>query len=309
MGSTAGNTVTPGHASTRPGVWLTDASLVLMAIIWGVNFSVVKYGTELVEPLAYNGLRLMLAAIVLCAIVAIGRMPLPSRRDIVGLLGLGVLGNAIYQYFFVIGVSMTRASDAALVIAATPAMIAIIGTMRGTDKVNRRGVLGILLSIAGIGFVVFGTTSSTGGEGGSSASLTGDLLVLGGSLCWAIYSVALKPYTTRVGGLQLSAVTMVGGAVPLFLVALPKVTHTDWSRFPTGGWLAITYSALGALVLAYYFWYRGVRILGPTRTSMYSNLQPIVAVLVAWPMLGEQPTLWQGIGAVCIMSGLLLTRA
>ena len=87
------------------------------------------------------------------------------------------------------------------------------------------------------------------------------------------------------------------------------MTHTDWAHFPTAGWAAITYSALGALVLAYYFWYRGVRILGPTRTSMYSNLQPIVAVLVAWPMLGEQPTRFQGIGAVCIMSGLLLTRA
>src|SRR5437879_556732 len=128
MGSTAGESVTPGHATTtRPGVWLTDASLVLMALIWGVNFSVVKFGTTLVDPLAYNGLRVSLAAALLLTIVAAGRAALPSRRDVLSLMGLGVLGNGLYQYLFVMGVARTRASDAALVIAATPAFIAIIG--------------------------------------------------------------------------------------------------------------------------------------------------------------------------------------
>ena len=65
---------------------------------------------------------------------------------------------------------------------------------------------------------------------------------------------------------------------------------------------------LGALVVAYLFWYRGVRTIGPTRTAMYSNLQPIFAVIVAWFMLGELPTVWQILGAISIMSGLLLTR-
>ena len=66
---------------------------------------------------------------------------------------------------------------------------------------------------------------------------------------------------------------------------------------------------LGSLVIAYAFWYRGVRIIGPTRTAMYSNLQPLIAVLVAWAMLGEVPTLLQIAGAVSIMGGLLLSRA
>lgn len=303
-GQSAGDSVTPGHASTRPGVWLTDLSLILMALIWGVNFSVVKYGTELVQPLAYNGLRVMLAALLLVAIVFVGRMELPSRRDMLVLVALGVLGNAVYQFFFVLGVSRTRASDAALVIAATPAFIAIIGRIRGTERTSGRGVIGILLSIAGIGLVVLGTAADAGGQ----SSLLGDALVLCGSLCWAIYTVLLRPYTTRVGGIQLSMLTMVGGAVPLFLVALPNVVAADWSHLPALGWAAILYSGVGALVIAYYLWYRGVRILGPTRTAMYSNLQPVIAVLVAWGMLGETPTVWQIVGAGCIMGGLALTR-
>ncbi len=308
MGSTVGDAVTPGHASsTRPGVWLTDALLVLMAVIWGANYSVVKFGTNLIEPLAYNGVRTMLAAVVLAGIVLAGKN-LPRPRDAMALLALGVLGNGIYQYLFVEGIARTRASDAALVVAASPALIAIVSRIRGVDRMHRRGVLGIVLSAIGIAFVVLGTTQTGAGGGPSSPSVTGDFLVLAGSACWAVYSVMLKPYTERVSGMQLSALTMIGGAVPLFIVAWPSIARTSWSTMPILGWSAILYSGIFSLVVAYLFWYRGIRVIGPTRSAMYSNLQPIIAVLVAWPLLGEVPTIWQGVGAAGILGGLVLTR-
>jgi len=77
---------------------------------------------------------------------------------------------------------------------------------------------------------------------------------------------------------------------------------------PLAGWASIFFSGMLALVIAYYFWYRGVRIIGPTRTAMFSNLQPLFAVAMAWAMLGERPTIWQGVGAITIMTGLILTR-
>jgi drug/metabolite transporter (DMT)-like permease len=306
MASTVRETPMPGPVSnsTRPGVWLTDLSLVMMALIWGVNFSVVKYGTSLVDPRAYNAMRVGLAAITLVVIVVVGRLPLPSKRESLTLLALGFLGNGIYQFFFVEGIARTSASNAALVVAASPALIALIGRARGVERVSVRGMAGISLSMIGIALVVFGSARTVQGD----SSLSGDLFVLSGSLCWAIYTVLLKPYTERVKGLQLSALTMVGGAIPLALLASPALVATHWGALTARGWLAVVYSGVGSLVIAYYFWYRGVRVLGPTRTAMYSNLQPVIAIFVAWLMLSESPTLWQGIGAVCIMTGLLLTR-
>lgn len=276
-----------------------------MAIIWGVNFSVVKYGTTLLEPMAYNGVRLTIAALLLVAIVAVGRDALPPRRTIVALLLLGVLGNGIYQYLFVQGIARTSASDAALVIASTPAFVAIIGWARHVERTTVRGAFGILLSIGGMGLVVVGTTT----DAATDASLLGDLLVLVGSLAWAAYTVLLKPHTERISGMQLSAFTMVGGAVPLAIVSAPAVLRAPWHSMPFAAYGAIGYSAVFSLVVAYLFWYRGVRVLGPTRTAMYSNLQPVVAVIVAWAALGETPTVWQILGAACIMAGLFMTRA
>jgi len=301
------------RARTRPGFGLTDVSLLLMALIWGVNYTSVKYATSVIEPLAFNGVRVTLAAISLVLIAQVATRVFtiepegwPGARDAIALVLLGMLGNGVYQILFVEGIARTRAGDAALLISAAPAFIAIIGRLRGTEQVSARGVVGIALSILGMGFVVIGTTNA---DGDQRATLLGDSLLLISSLCWSIYTVYLQPYTHRTGGIHLSALTMVGGMVPLLAVAAPAMLATDWTHVPTLAWGSLAYSGFFALVIAYLFWYAGVRVLGPTRTAMYANLQPIFAVAVASLVLGEVITAWQVAGAISIITGLVLTRS
>ena len=294
----------PGVTIPRPGVTLTDLLLVLMAFIWGVNIAVVKYGTLHLPPLAYNGVRVAIAALSLLVIAALMRDPWPTRRDVVALLLLGVLGNGLYQLLFIQGIAHTRAGNAALVLAATPAFVALLGWMRGVERIRPRGMAGIAVSVVGIGLVVGGTAPAAAGM----STLFGDLLVLAGCFCWAAFTVLLKPYTTRVNAVQVAGITMAGGVVPLLAISAPSIAATAWTRVPPMAWGAIVFSGIGALVIAYLCWYRGVRVLGPTRTSMYGNLQPVVALLFAWVILHEVPTMMQGMGAASIITGLLMTR-
>jgi drug/metabolite transporter (DMT)-like permease len=286
------------------GLSLTDFLLLCMALIWGLNFIVVKFATGVFAPLAFTSMRVMLAVVVLWAIFLVRRLPLPGRRDILIMLALGVLGNGLYQILWVEGIARTRASDAALLVAASPAFIEVLGWLRGSDRAGLRGMSGIALSLLGIGLVVTGAANAAAGK----STFAGNAFILGSVLCWSVYSVYLRPITTRVDGLTLSAVTMTGGIVPLLIVGAPSIASTNWGAVPSLGWAAVAYSGLLALVVAYLFWYRGVRVLGPTRAAMYSNLQPLVAMLAAWPLLGEAPRALQLMGALCIVGGLLLTR-
>jgi drug/metabolite transporter (DMT)-like permease len=285
------------------GFALTDLLLLMMTLIWGVNFSVVKYGADVVSPLAFNGARMTLASVALAGL-ALARTARLSRRDVAALLLLGVLGNGVYQFLFVQGIALTRAGNAALVLAATPAVVALLGRLRGVERIGPRAVAGIALSIAGIGIIVLSTVQGRTGD----SSVRGDLLMLVACVAWAAYTVLLKPYAERIDGIALSAVTMVGGTLPLLVVAAPSLAAAPWQRLTWVGWGAIVYSGLGALVVAYLFYYRGVRTLGPTRTAMYANLQPVIALAVAWLTLGETPTIFQVAGAAMILGGLLLTR-
>jgi drug/metabolite transporter (DMT)-like permease len=306
------------ESSTRPGFGLTDVLLFAMAAIWGTNFVVVKYATGIFNPVAFTGLRVGTVAIFMILFALLrragsgdaatsrrARIAALSRGVIGRLLLLGVLGNGLYQLFFVHGVARTRAGNAALIVGAAPAFIALAARAKGLERVDRMTMLGILLSVVGVVLVIVGSANTGSGQ----TTLLGSVLVFCGVICWTIYTVLLQPYTRRVDAITLSALTLVGGAIPLLIASGPAIVATDWSRIGIGGWLALLYSSIMSMGIAYLFYYRGLRVLGPTRTAVYSNLQPIIALLVAWPLLGETPTIFQGVGAATIVAGVFMTRA
>ncbi|MEX2182188.1 MAG: DMT family transporter [Gemmatimonadaceae bacterium] len=281
----------------------TELSLVAMAVIWGVNFSVVKYGTQVMEPIAYNALRMSLGCVILVAIVYARPRPRPAPADIRRLLGLGVLGHCIYQILFIYGISFTRAGTASLVVASSPAVVAIVARAHGHERLALKAVAGIALSILGVVFVLGGSIAADG-----TRHLVGDLMILAAVGAWAFFTTGLVPITQRVDSVQVAAWTLVGGVVPLALIASPALVRMEWRAIAPLTWGAVAYSGVIAMVIAYLVWYRGVREIGATRTSMFANLQPIVAVLVAWLMLNEVPTAFQGVGAAAVLGGLYLVR-
>jgi drug/metabolite transporter (DMT)-like permease len=292
-------------ATARAGVPWTDVSLVAMAVIWGANFAVMKLGASQFPPLAFNALRLASGTLVLLAMAFAKGGAWPRRETVRRLMLYGIIGNGLYQVFFVEALMRTSIANVAIMIASTPIWLALLGQVTGTERLSTRAWWGIALSFAGIGLVLF-----AGGNGpGSQHSWTGDLLAICGTAAWCTYTVLLRPLTQETDPIPLHALTLVGGSVPLLLVALPELAATPWATVSAGGWAALAYGAIMAIVVAYLLWYRGVRLIGPTRTAMYANLQPIVALVVAALMLGEVPTATQGVGCAFTVAGLLLTRS
>jgi drug/metabolite transporter (DMT)-like permease len=291
--------------TSRPAFGATDVGLLLMAVIWGVNYSVVKAGLRTLEPFAFNGLRVALAAVILAVLSFFLRADRwPSRRDVWHLALLGLIGNGLYQLFFILGLARTRAGIAALVVASGPAYIAVISHVLGRERLPLRGWLGIAIQLIGVACVVRSTQGLDAGQG----AMFGAGLIACGSLMWAIFSVLLQPYTARAHPVHLSSITMASGAAFLLVVATPALRRLDPSTVAPAEWGAVAYAGIGALVIAYLLFYRGVKVLGATRTAMYGNLQPLIAIAVAWIVLAERPTGWQAVGAACIMGGLLLSR-
>ena len=284
---------------------LTDLGLVFTAIIWGAHYSVLKVGLQTLQPFTFSAIRLVGAFVILAVLAAnVRNQPWPSRRDILALMSCGLIGNGLYQLMFMEGMTTTRAGIAALIIAASPAWVAIIGRLMGRERVSSRGWIGIGLQLAGVACVVL--SSHMLNEHGTE--LVGTLLIIGGGVLWSLYSVLLQPFTERIHPLHLSAITLSGGALLMVTVASPNLIHFDFRTVTAPAWSALAYSSIGAMVIAYMLFYRGIRVLGPTRTAVYGNLQPLVAIVVAWFLVHEAPTIWQWVGAAMITGGLLLSR-
>jgi len=287
------------------GFGTIDLLLLLMAALWGANFFAVQYGTAHMPGLAFNTSRMALgASVLLLLIVATVRDPWPSRADTLRLLGYGFIGNGIYQWLFVMGLSRARGGSASLILAASPAALAILGWLTRTEKLSRFLLGGVLLSMAGVTMVMAGD-NATPGHGGT---WLGSLYLAAAVVTWAVYATLLRPLTHRVNGMHLTLITLTGGLLPLLLLTASDLRATTWSALTIRTWGAMAYAGIGAIVIAYVIYYHGLKKIGATRTSLYANLQPFVAILVAWQFQSDRPTIWQIMGFLCITGGLLLAR-
>jgi len=289
-----------------------------MVVIWGANYSLIKRCFDEIPPHPFNALRLVVASTVFFAAIRLARRrarvagarvsavvhtPEPlTRRDRWLLVALGLVGHCGYQLCFVGGVAETSVSNAALIIGATPVVVAMASAALGRERIGRLHWIGAAISASGI-YLVVGRGAAFGGP-----SFHGDLLVMGSVACWATYTIGSSHLVARHSPLFVTGTTMAIGTVPYTLLALPALARLDWRGIPPWVWFALVASALLALCVGYLIWYAGVQRIGPARTSVYSNLVPIVAMTVAAAWLGEPISGAKAIGAAAVLGGVFLTR-
>lgn len=283
--------------------WL-DAALIAMVVIWGTNFSVIKYALREFSPVTFNALRLLLAtAVFLGAIAFVKANKNPfTREEWKRIAFLGIVGHLLYQLAFLAGIARTSVSNSALIFGVTPVMVALLSALAGHERVSPARWIGVALSFTGI-YIVVGRNASIRGE-----TFTGDVLVFVGMLCWSIYSVAAQPLLKRHSPLIVTGYSLAIGAALFVIAALPSVRTTNWDAISPTSWTLMALSSLLALAFAYMVWYTAVQRIGSSRTAIYSNLTPIVAIAVAAVWLGEPVTLVQLAGAATILTGLFITR-
>jgi drug/metabolite transporter (DMT)-like permease len=276
----------------------------MMVVIWGANFSVIKYALREFSPVTFNALRLALASAVFLGVIALVKADKnPFTRDEWKRIAvLGVVGHLLYQLVFLAGIARTSVSNSALIFGVTPVMVALLSAFAGHERVSHLRWFGAALSFIGI-YIVVGRNASIGGD-----TFAGDVLVFVGMLCWSIYSVAAQPLLQRHSPLIVTGYSLSIGAVLFVVAALPMAQTTNWTLISPTSWVLMVLSSLLALAFAYMVWYTAVQRIGSARTAIYSNLTPIVAMAVAAIWLGEPITPAQIAGAATILTGLFITR-
>ncbi len=292
------------HLHSSHGV--TYLALAALVFIWASNFSVVKFALRDMSPLAFNGLRFTVASILLWLSVSFGgRWASMDRRHWPALIGLGILGNTVYQVLFVYGIDWTLAGNASLMLATTPVFTTLLSVLFRQERIGPMVLAGVILSLVGILFVVWGGAQAISF---SAVTVRGDLATLAAAAAWSAYTVGSAPLVRRYGALPVTAVTMWIGGVGLLVVSAPAFLAQDWSSVRPVSWLALLYSGAFAIALAYFIWYYSIHQIGSTRTAVYSNFIPVVALIIAWLTLGEVPTAPQLAGAGAILGGTVLVR-
>jgi drug/metabolite transporter (DMT)-like permease len=292
--------------SHADGIPMLNFRLVFVALVWGVNFSVIKFALADFHPLGFTVVRFALAALFLLAVMLENHESFAiERRDIFAIIRLGFLGITLYNILFMYGLKLTTAANSALLISLSPLFGALISAASGKERLTLRIVTGLALAMAGVVLII---RSHYGEPSYSSSEFAGDLLTLCATLTWALYTVTAKPLLEKYSAVKVTAYSLAAGSFLLLPLSLNGLINQPWSSISLLSWAALAFASFIAAGVAYVFWYQGVKNIGVTRTMVYHYLMPFAAVLFAAFALDERITVLQYFGGAGILSGVYLVQ-
>lgn len=278
---------------------------VLPPLFWAGNFLFARMFRDAIPPFQMSFWRWALALLILAPFAASqlrGAWAI-LRREWPLLAALGLFGVTAFNCFIYVALHHTTVVNAALINSLMPVMTFTFAFLLLGSRLNAQQLAGIVVSLAGAAVVI--TQGSLAGLVGLDFN-AGDLLVVGGLTCWALYTVMIRWRPSALPPLAFLLVTIAFGTVfHLPLVAYELATVGGFAA-GAGELGVIAYYAVFPSLLAYIFWNRAVKSLGPGRTAMFMHLMPIFSALLAVIFLGEVLRLYHFVGLVLIVGGITL---
>jgi len=284
-----------------------EAAAILAALLWGINYPVVKVVLKTIPESQFLLLRFSLTVLLLCAYLkATGENFAIAKRDYPRLLLLGLLGVGVYNIIWTYGIHRTTAANAALLISTSPIFAGLYAVITGEERVSPARWIGTLAAFLGVGLIVAGTPGATFSF--ASDAFRGNLAVLAGSLLFAFYSVIAKPLLTHYSPAKVTTFAMAGGLPVLAAYAGLTQAGAIWTEFAPSVWLLFAYVVAGGTVAAYILWYKGIKETSPVKAILFHYIVPVCSMILGRLFLGDAITAGKVAGALLVFTGLLIVK-
>lgn len=288
---------------SNPKPWLPVLSLVTAMILWASSFIALKIAFQGYHPMIVILGRMVVGSCCFLIFFAQLRRTVINREDIKYLLFMAVCEPCIYFMFEAKALELTSASQAGLITAMLPLMVALGATMFLNERISRKTLVGFAIAIFGACWL------SVAGETSEAAPnpLLGNFLEFMAMVAATGYTVTLKHLSARYSALFLTAVQTWVGALffSLFLlhpeIALPRT----WYPVPA---LAVIYLGSFVTLGAYLLYNYGVSKIPASQASAYVNLIPVFAVILGFLILGERFNPIQFVASALVLLGVFVSQ-
>jgi len=287
------------------------AYLVLLATLtlWSGNWIVARAVRADVAPGVATLGRLLLVLAVLLPLVwrtLPGKLRPLGPRDWRVLAALGFFGGGLHLAMQWLGLHFTTATSGTLYLSTSPIFILLLAAPLLGEPIRRRQWIGVAISFFGVSLIA--TRGNLEGVATLSFNV-GDLLALGSMAMWASYTVFLRLRRDALNTLEFLTVVCAFGLLWMTPWVLWEVAHGTRVLLSPRGLMAVAYSAIGSLLLAYAGWSYVVTRLGAARAGVTMHLMPALGVLMAVVFLGEVPHWFHFAGIALILSGVALSSS
>ncbi|WP_461206723.1 DMT family transporter [Clostridium sp. DL1XJH146] len=285
---------------------LVYMGLLFAAFIWGINPTIMKIGLIYMSNISYNFIRMLVALLVSIIILIISkRYKRMEMRDIGKIFLITLFGFFLFQIFLIWGVSKTTAGNTSIIMATLPVYVIIINYIFKIEKINKKIVLGIFLSILGVVLIVLASGANLSI---SKNDALGIVIISISQLAYAIYTVFSKTLVKKYSNYQVIFMVILFTTIFYSFASLKEISNIDWSGLPLIAWLSIVGSGIFAMFVGNVIWVWAVNRIGSSKTSLFTNLQPVISIISGYFILGETFRIGQIFGGIIVLYGVYITR-
>ena len=281
---------------------------VLLAVIaWGASFIATKIALEDVSPISIVWLRFTMGIVILGIAVAIrSQFALPKKGELGYFALLGFLGITFHQWLQSNGLQTSEASTTAWIVATTPVFMALLGWVILREGLPLLKIFGIVLAAFGVLLVVTdgNLTSISVGEFGAP----GDILILVSAFNWAVFSALSRRGLKTYSATLMIFYVMTFGWFFTSMAFIAGRNYLEIQNLSFNGGLGITFLGVFCSGLAYIAWYDALQALSTAETGVFLYIEPLVAVVVAFFLLGEAITWVSLTGGAVILLGVWIVN-
>ena len=282
--------------------------LVLTTLFWSGNFIVGKAAsTYEIPPFSLNFYRWLFAGLILLPFTL--KEILQKKNYIFENIGffiiLGISSITIFNSAVYYSLYYMQVISGVLMISTIPVWIMFISTILGIEKTNKFQILGVILSLIGVLFII---TKSDLNLIKNLDFNKGDLIMASGMFAWALYSALLKKKTYEISQITLLEVVIIIGLLFLIPIYILEINLGNPLVVDKPFILTLSYVVIFPGLASFFFWIKGISIIGANRAGVFLHLMPIFGSLMAIFLFNERFMFYHLLGAIFIVAGITLSN-
>lgn len=278
--------------------------LLLATFFWALGLIIGKFCSVEIPALTLTCLRYFIAGIGITIIYCSKKKEIKiNKKDLFYIIGLAFLGVVLNGVFFFMGIKITSSINIAIISSTTPMIVCILGFIFFKEKVTKKNILSVIMSVLGILFLLV--------NGNLSQLLNinfnrGDLIILGAVISNGIYIIGSKKMLKKYEIEKLLAYVFLITALILSPALIFEKGFYTISQISLKAIFSLLYMAIFSSLLAFLLQQKGIKKLGPIKAAIYTNLIPIYSMLLSSLILKEYVTFNQIISMCFVLLAILI---
>ena len=282
---------------------LAIIALIATNIMWGASAPIFKWSLQNVTPFTFAFIRFFLAALILLPFTM--HKLTVKKRDFSRLISLSFIGFFIHISLFLFGLTLSSSINAPIIASSAPVFLVLGSVILLKEKIKKQTILGTGVSLLGVLIIILRPLLDDGVDG----AIIGNILLVFSTLSFVVYTLLLKEFKFHYSSLTITFWLFAIAAVLFFPFFLwEKATADIFTIIDLRGLIGILFGAVFTSVLAYVFFNFAIRHIVANEVGIFLYIDPIVAILIALPLLGETITKSFLIGSLLVFLGIYIAE-